>query len=239
MLERLFYSRLRTINDRSFDVDQSNSSVDLNQLIAKVNNQDIGQCFIKRVNDTRLIVTVAPALVEDKYNINDNSSDDGLQPLNRSRANTWHHTKRGDGLLSPLPQENLTPYYRTMSVGSTPYNTTNMLWDNEMKLNHGLSPFDSNFTQSGLSYGSNNLPNFPTKMYIEVYDCRQEDIENVLMFDSHLVDHDINDYTDDESSSSSSTSTKSDKYKEENLYFSSRKKNYFDEPGNEKTFFNS
>lgn len=237
ILERLFYLRLRTINDRSLDVDQTTSSVDLNQLVAKVNNRDIGQCFIKRINDTRLVVTVAPAFVEDKHDVNDNSSDDEFQPLNRSRANTWHHTKRGDGLLCPQPLENSTSYYRTMSVGSTPYNTTDMLWDTENKLDHNLSIFDSKFTPSRLNYSSKNLHDFPTNLAIDIYDCRQEDVENVLMFDSHLVDQTINDYTDDDCSSSSSSSIKSDIERVENLYFSSRKKIIFDEPGNKINYF--
>lgn len=232
MLERSFYSRLRVLNDRLFDVNDQNKSADINPAITKLmNDQDIGQCFIKRVNDTRLILTVTPPFVEEKYNTSDNTSNDNLEPLGRSRANTWHYTKRvvGQSLSSyTQPQENSTHYYRTMSVGSKPYfsNTTdNISWTH-------LRP-ESNllFTQNSLSDIDSDKQDTPTNMFIEVYDCRQEDVENVLMSDGHSFDHTvINDYTDD-SNSCSSISSNSEDDGGENVYVSNKKKIVFDQPG--------
>lgn len=233
MLERSFYLRMRTINDRSFDVDNSNSSTDLNQIIIKVNNQDIGQCFIKRVDDSRLILTVAPSYGEKKYSsTNDNSTEDDLQPLNRSRANTWHHTKRNTGLLCPQSLENSKHYYRTMSVGSKPLNTIETSLD-ELKLDHNVWTSDINDIQNQCTSDSdNNLQEFPINVFIEVYDCRQEDIENILMFDNYSNDQSDNDYIEDESSScGGSIATKSDKNKEYNPFITKKNKMNFEEHG--------
>lgn len=232
MLERSFYSRLKTINNRYFDVSDSNTSINVNQMVTKVNDQDIGQCFIKRVNDTRLILTVAPSLVEEKCNIIESSSQDNLQPFSRSRANTWHYTKNNGQSVSSLsaqPQEHSIHYYRTMSVGSKPYykDTNDLPWA-QLRLernfcNPDIKDFQIDDSEDPLDY--------PTNMFVEVYDCRQEDIENVLMSDSSTFDQTvINDYIDN-SSSCSSTTTNSDEDEEENSLISSRKKIIFDEPG--------
>jgi len=231
MLERSFYSCLQTINDRSFEVDQSNSIFDLNHLIAKVNELDIGQCFIKRVDSTRLILTVAPSCAEEKCNTIDNTSDDGLQPCNRSRANTWHYTKRNDSQLCPKPQENSTLYYRTMSVGSESC-ITDVSWAHLM-LDHNLCTSDSKM-KSYLNNDENHCQELPTNIYINVYDCRQEDIEHFLMSDNKSFDNtlkDDNKNTVDSSSYSSSTPIADGSDEDENLFISNRKKISFDEPG--------
>lgn len=262
MLERSFYSHLRIINDRSIDVRDSNTTVNTNHIVAKVFDQEIGQGFIKRIDNTRLIVTVAPAFIEQHFDIEEedkeegeetvekeddndkekkNSSQDSLQPLGRSRANTWHYTKRGVGQsvssLCAQPQENSINYYRTMSVGSKPYYSDTADMIDKLRLEHGLcSPetIDQVIQSSNkcLSNVDGDFQNFPTNLYIEVYDCRQEDVENVLLSDKNEFDHTIVNNFMDDSSSCSCASTDSDEYEEEHLFISSRKKIIFDEPGN-------
>lgn len=238
MLERSFYSRLRTINHQLFDVNNSNTSLNMDQTISKMNDQEIGQCFIKRVNESHLILTVAPSYTEDKYNM-DNSSEDSLQPIGRSRANTWHHTKRSVGQsfssLCVEPRENSMHYYRTMSVGSKPYyNTTNDIDNNTPwslnKLERSLSASE---TKSSLNFGNigSFLQDLPAYMNIDVYDCRQSDLENILISNSRSFDHNlINDYSNENNSNSSDTSN-SDENEEDNLYISNKKKNEYDETG--------
>lgn len=228
MLECSFYSRLRLHNNRSFDVNDLDVSVDLNQT---ENDQDIGLCFIKRVNDTRLILTVGPSLIEEKYNITDNLSDDNLQPLSRSRANTWHYTKRGTGqsFLSTQSQENSTHYYRTMSLGSKPYykDSEDMSWSQlGLEQNFSMTEIKHN---NYLSDVGTDEQDYPTHMFIDVYDCRQEDIENVLMSDSSSFDHTlINDYLE-EISSYSSTATNSDEDEEQKNIISTKEQMNFEE----------
>lgn len=235
MLERSFYSRLRVLNDRLFDVNDQNKSIDIDPVVAKLNDQVIGQCFIKRVNETRLILTVAPAFVEEKYNISDDTSVDSLEPYGRSRANTWHYTKRGVSQSSSScaqSQENSTHYYRTMSVGSKPYfsNTADMSWVQ-------LRP-ESNFwpgikdIQNSISDVGSDKQDIPTNIFIGVYDCRHEDVENVLMSDSHSLDNtEINNYTDDSNSCSSISSNSEEDKEENNVYTLSKKPIVFDQPG--------
>jgi len=207
-------------------------SVDMNQT---VNDQEIGQCFIKRVNDTRLILTVGPSLIEEKYNITDNSSEDNLQPFSRSRANTWHYTKRGTGqsLLSAQTQENSTHYYRTMSVGSKPYykDSEDMSWA-QLRLEQNFSTTEIKHNSCLSDIGTDGQ-DYPTHMFIDVYDCRQEDIENVLMSDSSSFDHSLIDNYSDEISSCSSIETNSDEDVEETNIISNREQiTYEDPPGN-------
>lgn len=250
MLEISFYSRLKTINDRSFDVSDSNSQSDLyfqnsKQFLAKLSDQEIGQCFVKRINDTRLILTVAPSFIEE--NSIDNSSEDSLQPCSRSRANTWHYTKWGVGQSSSSSQyahsqESFVNYYRTMSVGSKRQlsnSSTDMSWAKH-RLERNLCSSDikddaQNSCSAEVDVG--DLQDYPTNMFIEVYDCRKEDVVNILMSDIHTYDQSIiDDYADESSSCCSSTSSKSDENEEENLFFSSKKNIDFDQPGNIKIF---
>lgn len=237
MLERSFYSRLRTFNNRYFDVNDSKTSINVNQIVTKVNDQDIGQCLVKRVNNTRLILTVAPSLVEDRCNIEESVSQDNFQPFSRSRANTWHYTKttgQSVSSLSTQPQEHSVHYHRTMSVGSKPYykDTNDLPWAQHRLERNFCTPDikDSQvFFQTDVSEGPQE---YPTNMFVDVYDCRQEDIENVLMSDSNTFDQTvINDYIDDSSSCSSMTSNSDEEDKEEDLLISSRKQIIFDEPG--------
>jgi len=197
-----------------------------------VNDQEIGQCFIKRVNDTRLILTVGPSLIEDKCNISDNLSEDNLPPFGRSRANTWHYTKRGTGqsLLSAQSQENSTPYYRTMSVGSKPYykDSEDMSWA-QLRLEQNFSTTEIKHNSCLSDIGTDGQ-DYPTHMFIDVYDCRQEDVENVLMSDSSSFDHSLTDDYLEESSSCSSTETDIDEYVEENNIISNREQNIYDDP---------
>lgn len=242
MLERSFYSRLRSINNRSFNVDDSITSDNINESVTKLNDKEIGQCFVKRVNDTRLILTVAPPFVEEKYNVEESNSQENLQPFGRSRANTWHYTKRNTDQasqsLSAQPQDDSMHYYRTMSVGSySYYKGTNDLSLTQMKSEHN---FCTSEIQDTLQCDSdNNIQqdqlDFPTNVYVEVYDCRQEDVENFLMSDSNSFDHTlindlVDEYTED-SNSDSSTTTNGDEDDEGNLFIASRKKLVFEEPG--------
>lgn len=242
MLERSFYTRLRTINNRSFNVDDSITSDNTNENITKINDQEIGQCFVKRVNDARLILTVAPTFVEEKYNVVESTSQDDLQPIGRSRANTWHYTKRStdqtSSILSALPQDDSLHYYRTMSVGSYPYykGTDDLSWA-QLKFEHNLSASETQDTQQcGVdNIAEQDLEDFPTNVYIDVYDCRQEDVENFLLSDSNSFDHTlindlVNEYTED-SNSDSSTPTNGDEDNEGNLFIASKKKIVFEEPG--------
>lgn len=259
MLERSFYSHLQIINDRSIDVRDSNTTVNTNQIVAKVYDQEIGQGFIKRIDNTRLIVTVAPTFIEQNFDIdgedeaveedddNDNkdgekkdSSQDNLQPLGRSRANTWHYTKRGVGQsvssLCTQPQENSINYYRTMSVGSKPYYSDTADMIDKLRLERDLCSPESidqvtQFTNKCSNNVDGDFQKFPTNLFIEVYDCRQEDVENVLLSDKNVFDHSIVNNFMDDSSSCSSASTDSDEYEEEHLFISSRKRIIFDEPG--------
>lgn len=219
MLERSFYMRLRTINDRSFNVDDSNLlPSDTKQPVVKLNGQEIGQCFVKRVDDTRLILTVAPSFEEDEFDSLDNSSEDSsIQPINRSRANTWHHNKRTVGQVSSsqssLNQDEFPHYYRTMSVGSKPRLNTDVSSWTQLRLDHSsCTSVNANASQSEPKVPDvkvDHQSSFPKTMYIEFYDCRQEDIENVLMSDNHSFDHTIiDDYTDDSNYSSNSTSSR-------------------------------
>jgi hypothetical protein len=208
----------------------------MKQMVSKVNDQDIGQCFVKRINDSRLILTVAPSLVEDKCSTIESSSQDNLQPLGRSRANTWHYTKTNGQSVSSLSaqlQEHSIHYYRTMSVGSKPYykDTNDLPWA-QLRHERNFCTPDIKDTQDCFQTGvDEDLQDYPTNMFVEVYDCRQEDIENVLMSDSNTFDQTIiNEYIDN-SSSCSSTTTNSDEDEEENVLISSRKKIVFDEPG--------
>lgn len=242
MLERSFYSRLRTINNRSFNVNDSNTSLSINESLTKVNDKEIGQCFVKRVNDTRLILTVAPPFVEEKYNIVESNSQESLQPFGRSRANTWHYTKRSTDqaseLLSAQPQDDSVHYYRTMSVGSySYYKGTN---DPSLTQMRSELSFCASENQDTLQCNNDNniqedLLDFPTNVFVEVYDCRQEDVENFLMSDCNSFDHTlindlVNEYTED-SNSDSSTTTNGDEDDEGNLFIASRKKLVFEEPG--------
>lgn len=239
MLERSFYSRLQTINDRAFDVNDSEytdeSVNNMAQSTVKINDQEIGQCFIKRVDDARLILTVTPSFVEEKSTIVDNCfEDDDLEPfVSRSRAYTWHYTKRNVGgqsttMLSDYQQDSSMPYYRTMSVGSKPYysNANNLSWA-QLKLN---SNFCNSETKDTVNCSSSDvdLQDIPTHMNIEVYDCRQQDIENVLMSDSDSFDHTtIDNYTEEYSTCSSLSS--SDENEEENTL--TKEQFYYNEPG--------
>jgi hypothetical protein len=197
-----------------------------------LNDQEIGQCFIKRVNDTRLILTVGPSLIEEKCNITDNSSEDNLQPFGRSRANTWHYTKRGTGqsLLSTQSQENSTHYYRTMSVGSKPYykDSEDLSWA-QLRLEQNFSTAEIKHN-SYLSDIGTDGQDYPTHMFIDVYDCRQEDIENVLMSDCSSFDHSLTDDYSEESSSYDSTETNSDEEIEEKNIISNREQIIYDDP---------
>lgn len=231
-MERTFYSRLRTYNNRAFNVKDSDMSVDMNQT---VNDQEIGQCFIKRINDTRLILTVGPSLIEEKCNISENLSEDNLPPFGRSRANTWHYTKRGTGqsLLNTQSHENSTPYYRTMSLGSKPYykDSEDMSWA-QLRLEQNLSTAEIKHS-SCVSNISTEEQDYPTHMFIDIYDCRQEDVENVLMSDSISLDHSLTDDYSEERSSCSSTEIDSDEYTEEkNMITKIDQINYDDPPGN-------
>lgn len=249
MLELSFYSRLKLINDRYFDVSDSNSLPDLyfnnsKQLISNLNDQEIGQCFVKRINDTRLILTVAPSFIEEKSI--DNSSEDSLQPCSRSRANTWHYTKWGVGqsLSSHYAhsQESGVNYYRTMSVGSKRQlsnSSTDMSWAKLRVERHLCSSDTKDDAQNSCSseVGGGDLQDFPANMFIDVYDCRKEDVVNILMSDSHTYDQSvIDDYSDESSSCCSSTSSKSDENEEENVFISSKKNVDFDQPGTIKMF---
>jgi len=203
-------------------------SVDMNQT---VNDQEIGQCFIKHVDDTRLILTVGPSLIEEKFNISDNLSEDNLPPFGRSRANTWHYTKRGIGqsLLSTQSHENSIPYYRTMSLGSKPYykDSEDMSWA-QLRLEQNLSTADIK-QSSCLSNINTNEQDYPTHMFIDIYDCRQEDVENVLMSDSSF-DHSLTDDYSEERSSCNSTETDSDEYEEEKNTITTRDQIIYDDP---------
>jgi len=235
MLEHSFYKRMRTINDRKFDVDDSKSTVDLNQMIAKVNDQDIGLCFIKRLDDSRLILTVAPSFEKEQYSIA-NSTEDGFEPLNRSRANTWHHTKRADGLLCPQPLDDSKHYFRTLSVGSKPLTTTDMSWD-QLKNDHDLlwSPDPKDIQSQCISESGNNLPDLPTNIFVEVYECQKKDIENILMFDSYTIGQSNNNKNTGNKSSLCNSTTNSEEI-EENSLILRQKKLISEEPG-KKTYF--
>jgi len=197
-----------------------------------VNDQEIGQCFVKRVNDTRLILTVGPSLIEEKCNTSDNLSEDNLPPFGRSRANTWHYTKRvtGQSLLSAQSQENSTPYYRTMSVGSKPYykDSEDMSWA-QLRLEQNFSTPEIKHNSCLSDIGTDGQ-DYPTHMFIDVYDCRQEDVENVLMSGSSSFDHSLTDDYLEESSSCSSTETDSDEYVEEKIIISNRDQIIYDDP---------
>lgn len=234
MLEHSFYKRLRTINDRKFDVDDSKLTAYINQLIAKVNDQDIGLCYIKRLDDTSLILTVAPSFEREQYYSTANSTEDGFEPLSRLRANTWHHTKRADGLLCPQSLDSSKHYIRTLSVGSKPLTTTDMSWD-QLKTEHELGSPNAKLHPSQSLYESpNNLQDFPANVFVEVYVCQKNDIENVLMFDSYTIGQ-SNNITKNTENKSSSTTIKSDKF-EENLLISSQTNMVCEESGN-KTYF--
>lgn len=244
MLERSFYSRLRSINNRSFNVDDSVTSENSDEKVTKVNGKEIGQCFVKRVNDSRLILTVAPPFVEEKqHNVVESISQDDLQPLSRSRANTWHYTKRNtdEALLSAQPKDDSMHYYRTLSVGSYPYykDSDDLSWT-QLRFEQNFS-FETRNTQQ---YGMDNIQqgeqDFPTNVFVEVYDCRQEDIENYLMSDSNSFDHTlindlVNEYTED-SNSDSSITTNDEEDDEGKLLMTRKKKLVFEEPGKKKKY---
>lgn len=239
MLERSFYSHLQTINDRSFNVHDSNTPVAVDLETLKVNNQEIGQCFIKRVDDSRLILTVAPSVVEDNSNLtSEHSSEDNLQSFGRSRANTWHYTKRNvdqsSSTLSAQHQENSNHYYRTMSVGSKPCSSddADLSWA-QHRVERNFSSLDTKDAQNTrASDASSDLHDFPPILCIEVYDCRQDDVENVLMSNNISVDHTgANNNVDNSSGSSTATSSDEDEDEKGNRSLSSKKKNVFDQPG--------
>jgi len=231
MFERSFYTRLRTVNDRSFDVDDSNLlSGDTKQPVLKQNGLEIGQCFVKRVDDTRLIVTVAPSCEDEGFDSLDNTSEDNsIQPISRSRASTWHHNKRTvDHLSSSLcllnNQDDSTHFYRTMSVGSRPRLNADVVSSlTRLKVDHGsCTPVDAGASQSKLvaDVKVSQPKSLPKTMCMEFYDCRQEDVENVLLSDNHSFDHRvIDDYTDNSSCSSNGNSlNNSDKDEDESEY---------------------
>lgn len=250
MLERSFYSRLQMINDRAFDVNDSEysdeSTRDMNRSTVKVNEQEIGQCFIKRVDDTRLILTVTPSYVEEKSTIVDNffeEDEEDLEPfVSRSRAYTWHYTKRNVGgqstsSLSAHQQENSMHYYRTMSVGSKPYysDSNNLSWA-QLRLDRNLCNFVTKDTEN-YSTSNADLQDIPTHMNIEVYDCRQQDIENVLMSDSDSFDHTIIDnYTDEYSTCSSLSSDENENENGEEKTLLIKEQFYYNEPGTRNIF---
>ncbi|VVC33882.1 Hypothetical protein CINCED_3A021397 [Cinara cedri] len=246
MLERSFYSRLQTINDRAFDVNDSEYSDDsvynMNRPTVKMNEQEIGQCFMKRVDDTRLILTITPSYAEENSTIEDNFFEDcdfDLEPfVNRSRAYTWHYTKRNIGgqsiaSLNMHQQENSMNYYRTMSVGSTPYysDSNNLTWA-QLRLDRNLCNFDNKDTKNCSSSGlDRDLQNVPTIMNIEVYDCRQQDIENVLTSDSDSYDHTIIDnYTNEYSTCSSLSSSDEDEEEKEEENITIKEQFYYNQP---------
>lgn len=249
MLEHSFYSRLRTINHQLIDVNNSNTSLDIDQTISKVNDQEIGQCFIKHVNENRLILTVAPSYTEDRSNI-DNYSEDSFQTIgrSRSRANTWHHTKRNISQsfssFCAESQENSTHYYRAMSVGSKPYyNSTNDVHNNmpwsRNKLQHNLYYTESK-SFSDLSFNNTGyfLQDLPTHMNIDIYDCQQNDLENILISSNQSFDHRlIKGYSVENNFDNNDTSSNSDEDGEDNLYISSRKNIGYDETGPYKIMF--
>lgn len=224
MLERSFYMRLQTINDRSFDVDNSNTLLgDMKQPVVKLNGQEIGQCYVKRIDDTRLILTVAPSYEKEEFNSLDNSSEDSnIQPINRSRASTWHHNKRTfdqpSSSLCLLSQDDSMLCHRTISMGSKPQMNTDVSSWTHLGLDRSThTSVNTSQTKLVTDVKINNQTS-PRTIYIEFYDCRQEDVENVLMSDNHLFDHTIiDDYTDDSSSSSniSSNSSGQEEEKEE------------------------
>lgn len=242
MLERSFYIRLQTINNRWFNIDDSNKSVPINRTVVKVNEQEIGQCFIKRVDETRVILTVAPSLVkkhicsfkENTCNLKEASSEEDLQPLNRSRANTWHYTKRSiEQTLSEEPQENSTLNYRTRSLEYKPYysNTTDLSWA-QLKFNWEDCIYETKDEQNDDFCDADcDLQDCPTSLSIGVYDCRRYNVENALMFKNIDVDNLVTNNLQVDYNSDWSLKKESDEELGEETHFSSQKNIIFDQSG--------
>lgn len=123
-----------------------------------------------------------------------------------------------------------------MSVGSKPFfsKTADMSWAQlKSESNLGTGTKD---TQNSISDVSSDKQDIPTNIFVGVYDCRHEDVENILMSGSHSLDNtEINNYTDD-SNSCSSISSNSEEDKKENVYTSCKKPIVFDQPGTKNNY---
>ncbi|XP_050434218.1 uncharacterized protein LOC126841666 isoform X2 [Adelges cooleyi] len=205
MLERAFYAELRTINDRSFDVSGADglqgAAAKPADAAKKDRHDENGQCYVKRLNNTRLILTVTPSCgksPEKRFEFPENTD---WQPACRLRANTWHYCNRAGGIQScpPRPPDRYpsreafpsssssVQYYRAMSVGSKPASHSNDMSWARFRLERNFCPstiMDSQcFDAGGGDEPADDEPppDFAPTMAVVVYDCRRLAVERALV----------------------------------------------------------
>ncbi|XP_050530001.1 KICSTOR complex protein SZT2-like isoform X2 [Daktulosphaira vitifoliae] len=189
MLECAFYAELCTINDRSFDVNDTNKLDSDNLETVKIKRYDNGQCYVKRVNSTRLILTVTPLLGRNNETKFEFPEQLDKEPTCRLRANTWHCNRNGikscpQSLDNAMQDSTTVHYNRAMSVGSKPKNhNKDMSWA-QFRIERNFCPT----TVKGIhdpdtidDTSEDTLLSCSPILNVMVYDCQRIFIEHALV----------------------------------------------------------